>query len=82
MFIQIIQGKCRDADRLHQLSDEWRQTLGPTAEGWLGGTYGVTDDNEFVAVVRFESKEAAAATPRGPSRARGGRRCRSASRVT
>ena len=27
------------------------------AEGWLGGTYGITDDDEFVGVVRFESRE-------------------------
>ena len=60
MFIQIIQGKCRDADRMHRLTDEWREQLGPTAEGWLGGTYGITDDDEFVGVVRFESREAAA----------------------
>jgi hypothetical protein len=60
MFIQVIQGECRDADRLHQLSDEWRDTLGPSAPGWLGGTYGVTDDGQFIAVVRFESREAAA----------------------
>jgi hypothetical protein len=60
VFIQIIQGKCRDADRMHQLTDEWREQLGPTAEGWLGGTYGITDDDEFVGVVRFESREAAA----------------------
>src|SRR4051795_5469756 len=59
MFIQVIQGRCRDADRLHQLSDEWRDTLGSSAAGWLGGTYGVTDDGQFVAVVRFESREAA-----------------------
>lgn len=59
MFIQIIQGRCRDTDRLHQLTDEWQQSLGPTAAGWLGGTYGVTDDGEFVGVVRFESKDAA-----------------------
>jgi hypothetical protein len=59
MFIQVIQGQCRDADRLHQLSDEWRETLGPGAEGWLGGTYGVTDDGQFVGVVRFESRDAA-----------------------
>ena len=59
MFIQIFQGKCRDEERLHRLTDEWRETLGPTAEGWLGGTYGVTDEGEFVGVVRFESKEAA-----------------------
>ncbi len=61
MFIQVIQGQCRDADRLHQLSDEWRDTLGSSAAGWLGGTYGVTDDGQFVAVVRFESREAATA---------------------
>ena len=60
MFIQIIQGRCSDADRMHELSDEWRETLGATAEGWLGGTYGITDEGEFVAVVRFESREAAA----------------------
>jgi hypothetical protein len=59
MFIQVIQGQCRDADRLHQLSDEWRDTLGSSAAGWLGGTYGVTDEGQFVAVVRFESREAA-----------------------
>ena len=59
MFIQVIQGQCRDADRLHELSDEWRDTLGPGAEGWLGGTYGITDDGQFVAVVRFESRDAA-----------------------
>jgi hypothetical protein len=59
MFIQVIQGRCRDAARLHELSDEWRDTLGTSAAGWLGGTYGVTDDGQFIAVVRFESREAA-----------------------
>ncbi len=60
MFIQIMQGKCTNEERMHQLSDEWRETMGPTAEGWLGGTYGVTDDGEFLGIVRFESREAAA----------------------
>jgi hypothetical protein len=60
VFIQIIQGKCRDADEMRRLSDEWRDTMGSTAEGWLGGTYGITDEGEFVGVVRFESREAAA----------------------
>ncbi len=59
MFIQIIQGRCHDTDRMRRLSDEWRERLAPGAEGWLGGTYGVTDEGEFVAVVRFESREAA-----------------------
>ncbi|MET0838945.1 MAG: hypothetical protein ABWY19_09215 [Marmoricola sp.] len=66
MFIQVIQGLCRDAARLHELSDEWRDTLGPGAEGWLGGTYGVTDEGQFVAVVRFESREAAMANSARP----------------
>ena len=60
MFIQIIQGRCRDTDTVHQLLDEWRDTMGGTAPGWLGGTYGITDDGQFVGVVRFESREAAA----------------------
>lgn len=66
MFVQVIQGKSRDSDRLRELTDEWRDTLGREAEGWLGGTYGVTDDDEFVAVVRFESREAAAANSDRP----------------
>jgi len=60
VFIQIIQGRCRDADEMRRLSDEWRDTMGSTAQGWLGGTYGITDEGEFVGVVRFESREAAA----------------------
>lgn len=60
VFIQIIQGSCRDADALHRQMDMWREEMGPKAEGWLGGTYGVSDDNRFIGVVRFESKEAAA----------------------
>ena len=59
MFIQVIQGSCRDADALRRQTDLWHAEIGPAAEGWLGGTYGVTDDNRFIGVVRFESKEAA-----------------------
>lgn len=60
MFIQIMQGTCHDADALRRQTQMWREELAPKASGWLGGTYGVTDDNRFIAVVRFESKEAAA----------------------
>ena len=60
MFVQIIQGTCRDSSALRRQIDMWRKEQGPKAEGWLGGTYGVTDDNTFVGMVRFESKEAAA----------------------
>lgn len=59
MFIQVIQGRCRDEDQLHRLTEEWSKDIAPGAEGWLGGTYGVADDGQFVAVVRFDSKDAA-----------------------
>jgi hypothetical protein len=60
VFIQVIQGKCRDEAKLRRQLDQWLQTMGSKAEGWLGGTYGLTDDGEFIGVVRFESREAAA----------------------
>lgn len=59
MFIQVIQGKCNDADAMHRRMDMWREELEPGAVGWLGGTYGLTDDNEFIGVVRFDSAESA-----------------------
>jgi len=60
MFIQVIQGMCTDEARLRQQLDRWTQELAPGATGWLGGTYGMADDGQFVGVVRFESREAAA----------------------
>ena len=66
MFIQIIQGKCTDQQRLRGRLDEWLEQLAPDAPGWLGGTYGFTDDDDFVAVIRFESREAAALNAQRP----------------
>ncbi|MFC4786035.1 hypothetical protein ACT8ZV_16270 [Nocardioides sp. MAHUQ-72] len=59
MFIQIIQGRCTKPDELRAMAQQWADELGPTADGWLGGTYGFTDDDMFIGVVRFESREAA-----------------------
>ena len=61
MFIQIIQGRCTRHDELRAQLDTWRERFGDSVEGWLGGTYGFTDDDLFVGVVRFESREAAQA---------------------
>jgi hypothetical protein len=66
VFIQIIQGRCTRPDELHAMLDTWREELAPGAHGWLGGTYGVTDDGTFVGVVRFESREAAMANTDRP----------------
>jgi hypothetical protein len=66
MFIQIIQGKCSRPDELRTVLDRWTDELAPGAAGWLGGTYGLTDDGMFVGVVRFESREAAMANAARP----------------
>ncbi|GAA1981686.1 hypothetical protein GCM10009817_23680 [Terrabacter lapilli] len=66
VFIQVIQGRCSDADALHRQMDRWREELEPGAAGFLGGTYGITDDGEFVGVVRFDSREAAEANSARP----------------
>jgi hypothetical protein len=66
MFIQFIHGACTRPDEADALLDEWRRNLAPGARGWLGGTYGFTDDGQLVAVVRFESREAAMASSRRP----------------
>ena len=66
MFIQIIQGKCTRKDEVRTLSEKWLRELAPGSIGWLGGTYGFTDDDMFVGVVRFESKEAAMENSKRP----------------
>lgn len=66
MFIQIIQGRCTKQDELRAMADQWVRDVAPNAVGWLGGTYGFTDDDMFVGVVRFDSKEAAAENSRRP----------------
>jgi hypothetical protein len=66
VFIQIIQGKCTRQDELRAMAESWRDEIGTTADGWLGGTFGFTDDDMFVGVVRFESREAAMANSARP----------------
>ena len=60
MFIQVISGTVTDVDGMERASERWQTDLRPGATGYLGVTEGVTDDNKFVVVVRFESAEAAA----------------------
>lgn len=66
MFIQVFQGPCTRQDEVHALSDEWRRDLSPGATGWLGGTFGFTDDDQLIGVVRFESRDAAEANSARP----------------
>jgi hypothetical protein len=66
VFIQIIQGRCSRQDELRALGDEWQEQLAAGADGWLGGTYGFTDDGTFVGVVRFEDRASAMANSDRP----------------
>jgi hypothetical protein len=66
MFIQVIQGTCHDQARARELMDQWLADISPGATGWLGGTYGFTDEGELLAVVRFDSREAATANSERP----------------
>ena len=59
MFVQVIQGRVSDATKVRQGIDDWMTRLAPGADGWLGSTSGVTDDGTCIAVVRFDSAEAA-----------------------
>jgi hypothetical protein len=59
MFVQVIQGKTSNAQALDTALNTWVQNLSPGATGWLGSTSGVTEDGRAIAVVRFDSEDAA-----------------------
>jgi hypothetical protein len=66
MYMQIIQGKINDREATRATMDRWLKDLQPGAAGWLGGTYGVTDDGMLVACVRFQDAAAARANSDRP----------------
>lgn len=59
MFVQVISGQVSDKEEVRAAFDRWAQELAPGATGWLGSTAGVTDDGLLMAVVRFDSADAA-----------------------
>jgi hypothetical protein len=59
MFAQLIEGKVSDAGQLRRAIDVWYEEVAPGAVGWLGSTGGVTEDGRAIALVRFESADAA-----------------------
>jgi hypothetical protein len=61
MFVQVAQGKAKDAAGLRKQFERWDQEIKPTSQGFLGSTAGVTADGEFIALARFESEKAARA---------------------
>ncbi|MDX6229444.1 MAG: hypothetical protein QOI76_2834 [Frankiales bacterium] len=69
MFMQIIQGSISDRDGARATMDRWLVDLEPGAIGYLGGTFGITDDNVLVACVRFDSEASANANSARPEQA-------------
>jgi hypothetical protein len=59
MFIQVITGQAIDREGVRRQFDRWAEELRPGAAGFLGSTAGIADDGRFIAVVRFQSEEAA-----------------------
>ncbi|MBV8560446.1 MAG: hypothetical protein JO050_06715 [Acidimicrobiia bacterium] len=61
MFVQVIEGKLKDAGLFDRQIERWRREIKPGAAGYLGSTSGVTADGTHIAAVRFESEAAARA---------------------
>lgn len=59
MFVQMFTGKVTDAGAVRATLEAWPTGAGRDAQGWLGSTAGITDDGQLVALVRFESQDAA-----------------------
>ena len=59
MFIQVVRGRVKDAEAVVAMLDRWEHEVAPGASGFLGSTSGVSEDGTLIAVVRFESPEAA-----------------------
>jgi hypothetical protein len=66
MFVQVIQGKLKDADLLNRQLERWRKEIKPGAKGYLGSTGGATADGRSIAIVRFDSGAAARANSERP----------------
>lgn len=66
MFVQVMEGRVRDVEGLRSQIERWKTDLAPGATGFLGTTAGATADGNFIAVVRFESEEAARANSDRP----------------
>lgn len=66
MFVQVIQGQVADPAAVRARLDTWLAEVAPGATGWLGTTSGVTEDGRQIALVRFESEEAAMANSERP----------------
>jgi hypothetical protein len=66
MFVQVIEGRVHDRERLHRQLDRWNDELRPGASGFLGSTAGVSDDGRAIVLARFQSADEARANSDRP----------------
>jgi hypothetical protein len=66
MFVQVIEGRVVDRERLREQLDRWNAKLRPGATGFVGSTAGVSDDGRAIVLARFESADAARANSGRP----------------
>jgi hypothetical protein len=59
MFIQVFQAHASDGPAIRAVLEKWERDLGPSADGWLGSTAGLTEDGRFIGIARFDSEESA-----------------------
>jgi hypothetical protein len=57
MFIQVIEGKTKDPDAVHERLEVWKRDLMPGAIGYLGSTGGCTDSGDCILVARFRDAD-------------------------
>ena len=65
MFVTVFTYKAKpgEEDAIIALHENWQRNLQPRAKGYLSGELlrNISDHNEFVAIMRFENREAAQA---------------------
>jgi len=57
LFVQVITGKVVNEAGAREQDARWQRDLRPGATGYLGSTWGTTDDGRFVATIRFDSAD-------------------------
>ena len=75
MFLLTVEGRTGTPDALHEDVLNWPGEVGRSAVGWLGNTAGVSNDGDFVLLMRFESEEAAWITSDLPEQGRWWQTC-------
>jgi hypothetical protein len=66
VFAQVIEGRTTNASGIRSALERWVRDAAPGAVGWAGTTAGVTYAGRFVAVLRFDTEQAARANESRP----------------